>query len=61
MNQRPRNNRVSSLRPTSRAELGQRLREIRAEAIAEGMHLLSLDEIRAEVARRRSGDTKEYE
>jgi len=61
MNQRPRKNRASSLRPTSRAEIGQRLREIRAQAIAEGMRLLSLDEIRAEVVRRRSGDTKESE
>lgn len=59
MNQRPRDNRASSLRLTSHAELGRRLHEIRAQAIEEGMHLLSLDVIRAEVDRRRSGDMNE--
>lgn len=41
--------------PINRSQLGQRLRQIRAEIVASGEHLLTRDELEKEIASRRGG------
>lgn len=41
--------------PANKSQLGQRLRQIRAEIVASGTHLLTRDELEKEMASRRGG------
>jgi hypothetical protein len=52
--------RIKTVKPqpvtsTSKSLLGQRLRQIRAEIVASGEHLLTRDELEKEIANRRGG------
>jgi Protein of unknown function (DUF2281) len=41
--------------PANKSQLGQRLRQIRAEIVASGEHLLNREELEKEIASRRGG------
>ena len=41
--------------PVNKSQLGQRLRQIRAEIVASGEHLLTREELEKEIASRRGG------
>jgi hypothetical protein len=41
--------------PANKSQLGKRLRQIRAEIVADGEHLLTQDELEKEIANRRGG------
>lgn len=41
--------------PTNKSQLGKRLRQIRAEIVSSGEHLLTQDELEKEIGNRRGG------
>jgi len=41
--------------PINKSQLGKRLRQIRAEIVSDGTHLLTQDELEKEIAKRRGG------
>ncbi|MBN3897800.1 MAG: hypothetical protein HWQ41_21790 [Nostoc sp. NOS(2021)] len=43
------------LTPANKSQLGKRLRQIRAEIVSSGEHLLTQDELEKEIANRRGG------
>ena len=47
--------RSEPITPANKSQLGKRLRQIRAEIVADGEHLLTQDELEKEIANRRGG------
>jgi hypothetical protein len=46
---------LQPITPANKSQLGKRLRQIRAEIVSSGEHLLTQDELEKEIANRRGG------